>query len=119
MQIDFNVIGKWTINWNLGGNHLDPDRESTFDLITQDTSQRCAHPRGDALLPTAEGEPAGRRASLASRRPYCSRDMFGEKATAMVERLQRATWLPPYDDTMREVLTEIDELHAKANDWLQ
>jgi hypothetical protein len=45
--------------------------------------------------------------------------MFGEKATAMVERLQRATWLPPYDDTMREVLTEIDELHAKANDWLQ
>lgn len=51
--------------------------------------------------------------------PLLPRDMFGERATAMVERLQRATWLPPYDDTMREVLTEIDELHAKANDWLQ
>jgi hypothetical protein len=64
---------------------------------------------------------AGAQPNEPSRRrpPYCSRGMFGEKATAMVERLQRATWLPPYDDTMREVLTEIDELHAKANDWLQ
>ena len=37
--------------------------------------------------------------------------MYGEKAAAMVQRLEQATWLPPYDDTMREVLTEIDELH--------
>ena len=36
--------------------------------------------------------------------------MYGEKAAAMVQRLEQATWLPPYDDTMREVLTEIDEL---------
>ena len=39
--------------------------------------------------------------------------MYGEKAAAMVQRLEQATWLPPYDDTMREVLTEIDELHQK------
>ena len=45
--------------------------------------------------------------------------MYGEKAAAMVQRLEQATWLPPYDDTMREVLTEIDELHGKANAWLQ
>ncbi len=45
--------------------------------------------------------------------------MYGEKAAAMVQRLEQATWLPPYDDTMREVLTEIDELHQKAHGWLQ
>ena len=36
--------------------------------------------------------------------------MYGEKAAAMVQRLEQATWLPPYDDTMRDELTEIDEL---------
>ena len=37
----------------------------------------------------------------------------------MLERLQQATWLPPYDDTLREVLTEIEELHDQATQWLQ
>ena len=45
--------------------------------------------------------------------------MFGEKATAMVDRLQRATGRAPYDGTTREALTEIGELHGKANAWLQ
>ena len=33
--------------------------------------------------------------------------MYGEKAAAMVQRLEQATWR---EVTMREVLTEIDEL---------
>ena len=33
--------------------------------------------------------------------------MYGEKAAAMVQRLEQATWR---EGTMREVLTEIDEL---------
>ena len=42
--------------------------------------------------------------------------MYGEKAAAMVQRLEQATWR---EVTMREVLTEIDELHQKAHGWLQ
>lgn len=45
--------------------------------------------------------------------------MYGEKANAMIERLQQATWLPPYDDTLKEVLEEIDQLHSQATEWLQ
>jgi hypothetical protein len=45
--------------------------------------------------------------------------MYGDKAVALIERLEQSTWLPPYDDTLREVLTEIDELHTAATDWLQ
>lgn len=35
--------------------------------------------------------------------------MYGEKAAAMVQRLEQATWRGR-EVTMREVLTEIDEL---------
>ena len=45
--------------------------------------------------------------------------MYGDKANAMIERLQQATWLPPYDDTLKEVLEEIDQLHTQATEWLQ
>lgn len=42
----------------------------------------------------------------------------GEKATAMVANLQKAQWLPPYDERLKVVLDEVDHLWKKNEELL-